>query len=97
MSVSHIDCHNVSYDFQNNQRFLKYYERFGLPRETWCEIYRSLGLDAVYFGGYVLSFQTHLLHILKQEDRVDSSSETLHLPNYKSSQYRSSVPSYSVP
>ena len=22
MTVSHIDCHNASYDFQNNQRFL---------------------------------------------------------------------------
>jgi hypothetical protein len=22
MSVSHIDCHNASYDFQNSQRFL---------------------------------------------------------------------------
>jgi len=47
MSVSHIDCHNASYDFQNNQRFFKFRERFGLPRGSWCEICRSLGLDAV--------------------------------------------------
>jgi len=24
MSVSHFDCHNASYDFQNNQRFLNF-------------------------------------------------------------------------
>jgi hypothetical protein len=48
MFFSHIDCHNAPDGFQNNQRFFNIMNSLVFQdRQTWCEIYRSLRLDAV--------------------------------------------------